>query len=332
MLSWCVVAAGAHYGGGMQLRRSGRSGLLVSNIALGTMTWGRDTDEHEAGQQLTEFLDAGGTLIDTAATYGEGLAEEVLGGLLQGIHRRDVVIMSKAGVRDLADGPIVDSSRGTLLDTLDETLARLGTDYVDLWLVQAPDLSVDPAETVSALRYAVTSGRARYVGLSNHPAWFSSYLAALLGADGTGLAAVQVEHSLLNRHAEAELLPAASHVGFGVIGWSPLGRGVLTGKYRRSVPADSRAASAHLRGFVEPYLTDEAGRIVEAIVTAAEGLDRSPAEVALAWARDTPGVTSVITGARTATQLRATLRATDLELPEPIRQALNDVSSAPRRS
>ncbi|HLS50152.1 MAG TPA: aldo/keto reductase [Actinomycetaceae bacterium] len=316
----------------MQFRRVGRSGLLVSSIGLGTMTWGRDTDEHEAGQQLTAFLDAGGTLIDTAATYGQGLAEEVVGALLRDVHRRDVVLSSKAGVRDLPGGPVVDSSRGTLLDTLDESLTRLGTDYLDLWLVQAPDLATDPAETMSALRYAVSSGRARYVGLSNHPAWLSAYLAAGLREDGTGLAAVQVEHSLLNRGAEREMLPAATGLGFGVLGWSPLGRGVLTGKYRRSVPADSRAASAHLRGFVEPYLTEEAGRIVEALATAADGLERSPAEVALAWARDTPGVASAITGARTAAQLRATLGAADLELPEPIREALADVSAATRNA
>lgn len=311
----------------MELRRAGRSGLLVSSIGLGTMTWGRDTDEHEAAAQLTAFLDAGGTFLDTAASYGDGLAEEVLGTLLRDVHRRDVVLCSKAGVRQLPDGPVVDASRGTLLDTLDESLARLGTDHLDLWLVQSPDPRADPAETASALRHAVTSGRVRYAGLSNHPAWLTGYQAATLARDGTGLAAVQVEHSLLQRDAEREVLPAAAALGVGVLAWSPLGRGVLTGKYRRNVPADSRAASPHLRGFVEPYLTERAQRVVESVATAADGLGRSPAEVALAWARDVPGTSSVITGARTAAQLRATLGASDLELPAPIRRALADVSS-----
>jgi len=311
----------------MELRRAGRSGLLVSSVGLGTLTWGRDTDEHDAAEQLTTFLDAGGTLIDTAASYGDGAAEGLLGSLLAEVDRRDVVLCSKAGVRRSPAGGRIDASRATLLDTLDESLAALGTDHLDLWLVQAPDPDVPVEETLSALRHAVATGRTRYVGLSNHPAWYQGYAAATLAADATGLAAVEVEYSLLERGAEHEVLPAATALGTGLLAWSPLGRGVLTGKYRSTVPADSRAASPHLRGFVEPYLTDRARGVVESVATAADGLDRTPLEVALAWVRDAPGVSSAIVGARTAAQLRGALSAADLELPAAIRRALDDVSA-----
>src|SRR5699024_10333867 len=135
--------------------------------------------------------------------------------------------------------------------------------------------------------------------------------------------------SLLERGIEREVLPAASALGFGVLAWSPLGRGVLTGKYRRSVPADSRAASPHLRGFVEPYLNDRAHGVVEAGATAADALGRSPLEVALAWARGAPGIAAAVVGARTATQLRGALAAADLTLPPAIRAALCDVTAPP---
>ncbi|MEE6280798.1 aldo/keto reductase [Georgenia sunbinii] len=311
----------------MEHRRVGRTGLTVSAVGLGTMTWGRDTDEHDAEEQLTAFLDAGGTLVDTAASYGDGAAEELLGTLLTRTDRRDVVLCSKSGIRRGVHGSRVDASRANLLDTLDATLARLGTDRLDLWLVQAPDLAVAPDETLDALRRAVASGRTRYVGLSNHPAWLTGYAAAALADDGTGLAAVEVEYSLLERGIEREVLPAAEALGAGALAWSPLGRGVLTGKYRRNVPADSRAASPHLRGFVEPYLNDRAAGIVESVATAAGGLGRSPLEVALAWVRDAPGVSSAIVGARTLNQLRGALAAGDLTLPDAIRDALDDVTA-----
>lgn len=306
----------------------GNSGLRVSTIGLGTLTWGRDTDEHEAAEQLRAFLDAGGTLLDTAATYGDGAAEEVIGALLADtVERDELVLCSKGGVRTSSSGKSIDASRGVLLDSLDASLERLGTDHLDLWLVQAPDGETPLAETLSALRYAVRTGRTRYVGLSNFPAWQVARAATLLESDETFLTAAQMEYSLLQRGIERELLPAATACGVGVLAWSPLGRGVLSGKYRRSVPADSRGASPHLRGFVEPYLTGQARSVVEAVATAAEGLDRSPVEVALAWARDTDGVASAVVGARTPAQLRGSLAAADLELPAQIRDALDEITA-----
>src|SRR5699024_5358807 len=216
-----------------------------------------------------------------------------------------------------------------LLSSLDASLARLGTDYVDLWFVHAPDPHTPITETVSAMKHAIASGRARYVGLSNFSAWQSAQVATMLEGD-PGLAAAQVEYSLLARDIEIEMIPAAAGLGLGVLAWSALGRGVLTGKYRHSVPADSRAASPHLRGFVDPYLTQSARSIVEAVHAAAEGLGRTAAEVALAWTRDAPEVSSALIGARTPAQLSGLLSATDLDLPAEIRDVLDEVSQPPR--
>ncbi|MDR1153005.1 MAG: aldo/keto reductase [Bifidobacteriaceae bacterium] len=312
----------------MEYRAVGRTGLVVSALGLGTMTWGRDTDEMDATDQLADFLDAGGTLVDTAASYGGGAAEEQLGDLIGTVaDRSDLVLTTKSGVGTRGGRAVVDASRGSLLASLEGSLRRLGTSWVDLWLVQAPDHHTPLAETLGALTLAVQSGKARYVGLSNHPAWLTAAAAAQLRHSGVELAAAEVEYSLLQRGIERELVPASAGLGFGVLAWSPLGRGVLTGKYRHSIPADSRAASAHLRGFVEPYLNTSAGAVVEAVATAADGLGVSPLAVALAWVRQAPQVACAIVGGRTAGQLRASLAAGNLELPAEIVSALGEISA-----
>ncbi|PWD49582.1 aldo/keto reductase [Serinibacter arcticus] len=315
----------------MQPRRAGTTGLVLSPVALGTMTWGRDTDQHEARALLEGYLDAGGTVLDTAGSYGDGLAEETLGAVVAELGvRREIVVCGKSGVRRDAGGVRISAGRGALLDDLDATLERLGTDHLDLWLVQVPDGVTPAAETLSALEIAVRSGRVRYTGVSNHPGWATAHLATLAAAAGLPLAATQMEYSLLARGAEREVLPACEALGLGMIGWSALGRGVLTGKYRRARPADSRAASSHLRGFVEPYLTDAAAGLVEAVATAADGLGRSSAEVALAWARDAPGVTSAVIGPRTAAQLESVaglVSGEDGALPPEIRAVLDEVTA-----
>lgn len=293
------------------------------------MTWGRDTDEHESREQLSAFLDAGGTFVDTASGYGDGSAEELLGLLLPELASRDdVVICTKAGISRRSGGRVVDTSRRAMLDSLDASLSRLGTDHVDLWLAHTWSDETPLEETLSALEVAVSSGRARYVGISNYSGWQSAHAATLARAHANGvLIAHQVEYSLLDRSAENEVVPAAQALGLGLMAWSPLGRGVLTGKYRSGTPADSRAASPHFAAFVERYLDERARRVVDAVVTAADGLGCSPAEIALAWVRDQPGVTAPIVGARTAAQLRGTLSSEAVELPAQIRDALDEVSS-----
>ncbi len=308
----------------MDERVLGRTGLRVSAIGLGTLTWGRDTEADAAGELLDAFVEAGGTLVDTAASYGDGAAELQLGTLLGDVVPRDeLVVVTKAGVRRTATGSVADTSRRALLDSLDGSLARLRTDHVDVFCVQQPDAATPADEVAAALTHVLDSGRARYVALSNHPGWRTVRVADLLGPHR--LAAVEVEYSLLQRGVEREVLAAAREVGAGVLAWSPLGRGVLTGKYRRTVPADSRAASAHLAGFVEPYLGAAAAPVVEAVVTAADGLEVAPLEVALAWvlARD---VASAVVGARTPAQLRPVLDST-VVLPPEIVAALDEVSA-----
>ena len=308
----------------MEQRRLGSSGLRLSRLGLGTLTWGRDTDEHEAAAQLGAFVDAGGTYVDTGASYGDGAAEELLGSLLGDVvDRRDVVLATTAGGSP-RDG--VDASARTLLRTLDDSLARLRTDHVDLWLVQAWDPHVPLEETLRALGSAVTSGRARYVGVANYSGWQLARAATIADAAGVPLVADEVEYSLVHRVPEGDVLPAAEHLGVGVVAWAALGRGVLTGKYRSGTPADSRGASPHLSAYVGPYLAPHARPVVDAVATAAQGLECAPLEVALAWVRDAPGVTCAVVGARTAAQLQGVLTAEDLELPPEIRQALDDVS------
>jgi len=307
----------------MDIRQLGASGLRVSALGLGTMTWGRDTDEHEAAEQMRAFLDYGGTLIDTAAIFGDGDSERVVGGLLNTLApREEVVIASKAGMTKTG----VDNSRGALLKDLDESLKRLRTDYLDIWMVQRWDETVPLEETLSALELAVSSGRVRYIGISNFSGWQTGRAFTLLERS-IPLSVTENEYSLLNRSAENELLPCAIDVGLGVLAWSPLGRGVLTGKYLNGVPADSRGASPHLGPFVSPYLEPRARQIVQAVSMAADGLGSAPLEIALAWVRDAPGVTSAIVGARSAAQLRGILRVDEIELPAVVRSALDDVSA-----
>ena len=306
----------------------GRSGLRVSRLGLGTLTWGRDTDEHEAADQLKQFADAGGTLVDTAASYGEGAAEELLGSLLGTlVPRSDLVLCTKAGVSRRAGVRRLDTSRRALLADLDGSLERLATDHVDLWLVHAWSDEAPLEETLSALQHAVSSGRARYVGFSNYSGWQTARAATLLQHAGGAAVATEVEYSLVQRGVEREVAPAAQALGLGLLAWSPLGRGALTGKYRAGTPADSRGASPHLSEFVGQYLDAAGRRVVDAVVTAADGLGCSPVEVALAWVRDRPGVASVLVGARTAAQLRASLASEDVELPAQITAVLDEVSA-----
>ena len=314
----------------MELRRAGKSGLLLSRLGLGTMTWGRDTDEHEAADQCRAFLDAGGNFLDTAASYGDGDSERVIGGLIGMLFKRDeVAIATKAGISRHLGERVVDTSRSSLISELDKSLQRLGTDYVDLWQVHTWDSANPLDDTLSALDYAYSSGKARYVGISNYSGWQSAR--AITRQESfpakAPIVTIQSEYSLLNRQIEHEVLPCITELGVGLLAWSPLGRGVLTGKYRQGIPSDSRGASPHFAGFVEPYLDDRSSRIVEAVSVAAEGLGYSPLEVALAWVRDAQGVTSAIIGARTGAQLRGILTSEEISLPLIVRNALDDVSA-----
>ncbi|MEU8956855.1 aldo/keto reductase [Streptomyces sp. NPDC048518] len=317
----------------MEQRYLGRTGLRVSRIGLGTLTWGH-IEENDAADLLKVFWEAGGTLVDTADVYGDGEAEYLLGRLMERlVPRRDLVIATKAGSVPDPERRF-DGSRGHLLAALDASLTRLGTDHVDLWQVHAFDPGTPLEETLQALDIAVTSGRARYAGVSNFSGWQLAKAATWqLAQPGprTRLAGTQMEYSLLQRGVEREVLPAAVDLGVGLLPSSPLGRGVLTGKYRHATPADSRGGSDQMAPFVAPYLDDTARRIVDAVATAADGLSATPLQVALAWVRDRPGVSAPIVGARNAQQLTAALSVETLSLPDEICRALDDVSAPVHR-
>lgn len=312
----------------MQQRSLGSTGLKVAELGLGTWTWARETDEHEARDQLLAYLDAGGNLIDTAAVYGAGASEELLGRLLKEVGRReDLVITTKAGARMRNDVREIDTSRKAILETLDASLNRLGLDHVDLWQMHVWSDTAPIEETLAAMDDAVRSGRVMYAGISNYNGWQTAQAATLQSALGrTPLASTQIQYSLLDRRVEESILPAAAATGLGVLCWSPLASGALTGKYRTGIPGDSRGATNEYGPRIEAYLDDHGRGVVEAVCRAADGLGWSPTEVALAWVRDRPGITAPLLGARTAAQLKSALSVADKKLPPELVAALDDVS------
>jgi aryl-alcohol dehydrogenase-like predicted oxidoreductase len=243
--------------------------------------------------------------------------------------REDVVIATKAGIQLNNGEKVVNNSRQSLIAELDKSLSRLGTDHVDLWQIHRWDPNNPLDDTLSALDYAYSSGKARYVGISNFSGWQSARAITLqeLHSVKAPIVSLQNEYSLLNREVEEEILPCVDDLNVGFLAWAPLARGVLTGKYRTGIPSDSRAAAPHFMRHVEPYMTDRAARIVEAVSVAAEGLGFSPLEVSLAWVRDNPLVTSSIVGARTGAQLRGILKSEEIVLPQTIRDVLDEVSA-----
>ncbi|AWY95560.1 Aldo/keto reductase family oxidoreductase [Propionibacterium freudenreichii] len=317
----------------MRTRRVGASGLEVSQLGLGTMTWGGDTDLPTATDLVTTFVGAGGTLVDTAPAYGGGAAEQMLGRIMRTtLNREDVVLATKAGFGVRDGHQVIDTSRKAMLNDLAGSLRRLRTDHVDLWQVHAwSDTPLD--ETLAALDQAVRSGMARYVGVCNYIGWQIGTAATWQGAvpDRNRLVSAQVEYSLLARRAEIEVVPALKHHEMGLFAWSPIGRGVLTGKYRTGTPRDSRGGRKHFSWFVEPYLEERSRAVTDGVARAAEGLGLTPAQVALLWVRDAPGVTAPLLGARTTEQLQAYLGLDDVRLPEPIIAALDDITGGPNQ-
>lgn len=313
----------------VEQRYLGASGLRVSVAALGTLQWGADTDIDEAAELLDRFVDSGGTTLDVAAGAGPGA--RVLGTLLASTHRReDLVLLARSGSRTGPGGPgpggpagSHDVSRRSLLADLDATLRDLGTDHVDLWMADGWSDDVPIEETLSALTHGLATGRARYVGVAGYTGWQAARAATLC----RDVVAVAGEWSLVARAIEREVVPAAAALGLGVVGWAALGRGVLTGKYRAGVPADSRAATDHLADYVAVRLRPGARRVVDAVVTAADGLGVPPAHVALGWVCSRPELSTAVVGPRTAAQLRGLVEGPMFGLPEEIRRVLDEVSA-----
>ena len=309
--------------------------VAVSRIALGTMTFGAESDEGAAGGILDTFVDAGGTVIDTADVYSDGIAEEWIGRWLR-LHPgvRDRVILVTKGRFPVTGQPGASLSSAYLHTALDASLRRLDVDYVDVYLAHGPDRSTRMEDLGWFFAEIVATGKARHVGVSNLPGWQLAKLSTLLeGQGGPRLVTHQPQYNLLAREVEWEVLPAARDAGIDAIVWGPLGSGWLTGKYQRDSrpPEGSRLGDDPDRG-VESWsrrANERTWAILDRLTEVAGELGVSRAVVALAWVADRPGVASAIVGARTAEQLRETLAAASVHLPEPAAAALDEVSAPP---
>jgi aryl-alcohol dehydrogenase-like predicted oxidoreductase len=321
----------------MEYRQLGRSGLRVSTITLGTMGFGGtgwaspvgNLDVAAARKQIDLCLEAGVNLFDTADVYSDGLSEQILGEAL-GADRDDVLIATK--VRgDMGPGPNdAGLSRHHIVRAAEASLKRLGTDHIDLYQVHEWDGITPLDETLAALDQLVRSGKVRYVGSSNYTGW--QLMKALWTADRRAtesFVSEQIYYSLQARDAENELVPIAVDQGLGILVWSPIAGGLLSGKYRRG--QDAPEGTRRFEGWTEPPVHDE-DRLystIDELVSIGEAHGVSAAQVALAWTLGRPAVTSVIVGARTEEQLKDNLAAADLVLAADERKRLDDVSLVP---
>jgi aryl-alcohol dehydrogenase-like predicted oxidoreductase len=319
----------------MEYRQLGRSGLRVSALTLGTMTFGGRggfravgaTDVDGARRQVDQCLDAGINLIDTADVYSDGLAEEITGEVIRG--RRDSLLLSTKVRMSMGDGPNdAGLSRQHIIAGCEASLRRLGTDHIDIYHVHEWDGQTRLEETLSALSSLVSAGKVRYLAASNYAGW--QLMKALALADRLGFerfAAQQIYYSLEARDAEFELVPLSVDQGLGILVWSPLAGGLLSGKYRRD--ASPTEQTRHVSGqWDEPPIRDQ-DRLydtIEVLVDVAGAHGVSPAQVALAWLLGRPAVTSLIIGARTEEQLADNLGAAALTLAADERAALDKVS------
>jgi aryl-alcohol dehydrogenase-like predicted oxidoreductase len=321
----------------MDYRQLGRSGLRVSSLTLGTMSFGDagpgapvgSVDLEGARRQIDLCLDAGINLIDTADVYAHGRSEEIIGEALQG--RRDRVLLATKARMAMGEGPNdAGLSRHYLTAACEASLRRLRTDYIDLYQVHEWDGQTPLEETLDTLDGLVCAGKVRYVGCSNYAGW--QLMKALGISERLALqrfVSQQIYYSLQARDAEYELVPAGLDQGVGILVWSPLAGGLLSGKYRRDRPGPD--VGRHLTDWDEPPIRDreQLYDIVEVLVEIGEARGASAAQVALAFMLHRPGVTSVVIGARTETQLADNLRAADLELSADELARLDEASAPP---
>lgn len=323
----------------MELRRLGAHGPEVSRLALGAMTFGAESDEQATYELLDVFVEAGGTLVDTADVYSDGLSERLVGRWLRSrAGGRERVVLATKGRFPVTGQPGAGLSAAYLRGALDASLRRLGVDRVDLYQTHGPDERVGVEELPGFVAEAVSSGKVAHVGVSNLPGWQITRLAGLLGtADEPvrqALVAHQPQYNLLAREVEWEVMPAAIDAGLGAVVWGPLAAGWLTGKYERGArptTPGTRLGDNPTRG-IEDWDrrgTEHTWRVLDRLRAVAADAGVSMAQAAIAWVADRPGVTSAILGARTAEQLRQTLPAGDLHLDPAATAALDEVSAPP---
>ncbi|HVX45980.1 MAG TPA: aldo/keto reductase [Mycobacteriales bacterium] len=311
----------------MEHRNLGTAGPAVSRLALGAMTFGDTTDEPTSRAMLDTFVERGGTLIDTADTYNGGESERIVGRWLTG--RRDSVVLATKGRFPVAGGS-GGVSPEYLRGALEASLQRLGVDHIDLYQVHGPDAAYPIEGIIGFFDEAVRAGKIRYAGVSNLPGWQRAKLARL-ATDVAPIVSNQPQYNLLAREVEWEVLPAAIDAGMGTLPWGPLAAGWLTGKFHRDqAPASgTRVGDApdHVLETWERRGTDATWRILDVLRSVASRHGVTPAQAALAWVADRPGVTAPIVGARTEAQLKETLDAADLHLAAEATRQLDEASA-----
>ncbi|MEQ4209692.1 aldo/keto reductase [Actinopolymorpha sp. B17G11] len=316
----------------MEQRSLGRTGLKVSELCMGTMTFGNETDEQTAHQMLDAFVDAGGTFVDTANGYSAGASEEILGRWLKNRQRDDLVIATKVfhrvgpGHNDRGGG------RKHIMTAVESSLRRLGTDYIDLYQTHVFDENTPLEETLSTLDRLVTSGKVRFVGASTYAGWQLQKSIDLARQHGwEPYVCLQPLYNLLDRDAEWELVPVCLTEGLGLIAWSPLRMGLLTGKYHRGMTEPiSGTRVERLNAIGDPawtrYATEHTWRVLDVVREIAEEAGRSAAQVSLRWLSQRPGVTAPIIGARTMEHYEDNVGAVGWSLTDDQMRRLNDVS------
>ena len=321
--------------------RLGRSGLRVSPLCLGTMTfgkeWGWGNTEPESARILADYLEAGGNFLDTANYYTKGTSEEYIGRFLKKSKNRDrVVLATKFTLNMFAGDPNAGGNgRKNIIQSCEASLRRLQTDYIDLYWLHMHDSLTPVEEVMSALDALVRAGKVRHIGLSDTPAWYASKAQTLANLRGWApLCAFQLEYSLITRDIEREHVALALEEGIGITPWSPLGGGMLTGKYTREGTVGGDKATMGAGRLISnktapsPRLAKERNwKIVDELVAVAKELGRTPAEVALNWATRRPGIVSTIIGATTRAQLAANLGALEFTIPAELAKRLDDVST-----
>jgi len=317
----------------MEMRFMGKTGLLVSELCLGTMTFGRESTEETSRQMLDHFIDAGGNFIDTADVYTEGRSEEILGRWLPGKPRDQLVIATKVRFRKGPGANDIGLSRKHILEGAEASLRRLHTDYIDLYQVHCWDNRTPLEETLSTLDQLVKSGKVRYIGASNFTGWQLQKAIDLCRQMGwEAFTCLQAQYNLLVRTMEWELTDVCVNEGLGVIPWSPLRGGWLSGRYRRGMaapPAESRVEAASKMGWGESwenYNNETTWKILDVLLAVADEVNKPPAQVALRWLLQRPEVTAPIIGARTLDQLKDNLGAARWILDSKYLHQLNKVS------
>jgi aryl-alcohol dehydrogenase-like predicted oxidoreductase len=322
----------------MRKRLLGRTGVLVTEFAVGTMTFGQEASEQAAGEILDRYVEAGGNLIDTADVYPpsgpKGASEEIIGRWLQKRPQvRDTIILAtKCRGRMDASGNSEGLSRRWIIQACDQSLRRLQTDYIDLYQAHQWDPATPIEETLSAFDALVRAGKVRYIGASNFTGWQlerTLQVARHMGVSGP--VSLQPQYNMLVREIEWELVPACLDSGLSIIPWGPLGQGWLSGKYSRDgAPHGATRLGEDPNRGVEAYSrrnVDRTWRIVEVVQAVASELGAQPAHVALRWLADRPGVTAPLLGARTAGQLADNLKAAEVSLSDDQRKRLDEVSA-----